>query len=116
MAFAARELVTTPSGDHFLVVALPQGGLKEITPTTGPVMWFSAVPGVLGIIGFLSNKLVFRGRWTVSVRPMPHGEAQPSIWRTRVANLGEANALVPGLVARLRNGIELPPLAGGGGC
>ncbi|HET6151697.1 MAG TPA: hypothetical protein VFE15_02010 [Marmoricola sp.] len=108
MAFAARELVTTPSGDHFLVVALPEGGLKEITPTTGPVMWFSAMPGVMGVLGFLGNKLIFRGRWIVSVRPMPRGEAQPAVWRTKAATLAEANALVPGLVARLRNGIDLP--------
>ena len=109
MAFAARELVTSPTGDHYLVSGSPKGGLKKATPTAGVVTWVSALPGLLGILGLLTNKLIFRGRWVVQVEPVAlDGTARRAIWSKTVGSLTEANALVPGLAARLRNGTHLP--------
>lgn len=109
MAFATRELVTSPAGDHYLVSGTPKGGLKRITPTAGIVTWTTALPGLLGIIGLLVNKLVFRGRWVLIVEPVGlDGDVRPAIWRQTVASLAEANAQVPVLASRMRNGSGLP--------
>lgn len=45
----------------------PKGGLKLIR-FSGYDSWTSILPGLIGIVGFLSNKLIFRGRWVVQVR------------------------------------------------
>lgn len=110
MVFAARELVSSPSGEHFLVAGSPKGGLKKHATTAGIATWVTPAPGIVGILGLLINKVFFRGRWVVTVEPVGlDGTVQHPSWSRSVPSLEEANALVPGLAARLRNGTRLPP-------
>lgn len=51
----------------------PQGGLKLIR-FSGYDSWTSILPGLVGIVGFVSNKLFFRGRWVVEVRQSASSE------------------------------------------
>jgi len=62
MAFAVREIVSDPNGQHFLVQAMPKGGLKDMTPSSGPVTWLSGVPGEIGLLGLFLNKALARLR------------------------------------------------------
>ena len=52
----------------------PQGGLKLVR-FSGYDSWTSIVPGLVGIVGLLSNKLIFRGRWVVQFRTSANAEA-----------------------------------------
>jgi hypothetical protein len=80
VALAAREVVRDPQGQAFLVQAIPQGGLKTVTPTSGPVTWLSGLPGEMGLLGLLNNKIVHRGRWTVLVRPLAGSRPSAPVW------------------------------------
>lgn len=107
MTFAAREVVTTPEGQHFLVRAVPKGGRKAVTPSDGPVTWLSAVPGGLGLLGLFLNKVVYRGRWLVLICPIVHGQPTTATRSMEAKNMNAANQLAGEAIERLRQGLPL---------
>lgn len=52
----------------------PRGGLKLVR-FSGLDSWTSILPGLFGIVGLISNKLIFRGRWMVELRTSAHTDA-----------------------------------------
>ena len=54
--------------DDTVVRIYPKGGLKLVR-FSGLYSWTSIVPGILGIVGLIANKLIFRGAWVVRLRP-----------------------------------------------
>lgn len=54
----------------------PRGSeLRDLTDGIDAINWFSAVPGLLGLIGLALHCTVFRLRWFVEVQPLvPRGE------------------------------------------
>ena len=108
MAFAARDVVHDPDGRPLLVQALPKGGLKNLAvPSRGPVPWMTALPGELGLLGLLINKLVYRGRWTVVVCPLVgNGPAAP-VWQQEARNMRTANEVAEGVMQKVRAGSPL---------
>jgi hypothetical protein len=108
VTFATREVITDSAGRAVLVEAVPKGGLKGQTPTSGPITWRSTVPGELGILGYLTNKLVHRGRWLVLVRPIVAGHPTRPTWTGGATDMEAANALASETIAMLREGRPLP--------
>lgn len=107
MPVAAREIVSDPRDQHFLVHAVPKGGLKDLAPSSGPVTWLSGVPGELGLLGFILNKVVFRGRWLVLVHPIVHGQPAAAAWSTEAKDMAEANELAADVIGKIRVGTGL---------
>ncbi|MFN8192680.1 MAG: hypothetical protein U0R80_00175 [Nocardioidaceae bacterium] len=104
MAFAYRDGATSPSGQAFLIEALPVGGLKEVTPTSGPLTWLSEVPGNLGITGLIVHKLFFRGRWRVLVREIVRGSIGRTHADVRAADMESANEIAASIAEQIRAG------------
>ena len=71
----------------------PQGGLKLIK-FSGYDSWTTILPGLVGIAGFLSNKLFFRGRWVVEVRESTRSDVDEDGARFVVRNRAAADACV----------------------
>ena len=72
----------------------PKGGLKLIG-FSGYDSWTSILPGLVGIVGLLSNKLIFHGRWVVQVRTRESPEASyQDGTRFIVGNRAEADLYV----------------------
>ena len=109
MTFAAREVVSTPDGQHFLVQAMPRGGLTDVTPTSGPATWLTAIPGALGLLGLFLNKVIHRGRWLVVARLIVHGRPTEATWSAEADTIDEANQLAETAMQRLRAGESLIP-------
>jgi hypothetical protein len=104
VALAAREVVRDPQGQAFLVQAIPQGGLKTVTPTSGPVTWLSGLPGEMGLLGLLNNKIVHRGRWTVLVSPLTGSRPSAPVWSEEAKNMRAANELAAEAMQKVRSG------------
>jgi hypothetical protein len=105
MAFAALEVAHGPNGVTYLVRAMPKGGLKDTVDAIPSAVGFvSGMPGELGILGLLINKVVYRGRYVVEVRTIANGSRGPLLWTRETRNLREANALADDVVARLNAG------------
>jgi hypothetical protein len=68
VSYARSQPARAPDGTYYGVCASPRGDLLLSQSETGPATWLSANVGVLGILGYLLNKAVYRGRWRVVVR------------------------------------------------
>ena len=104
MAFAVRDVVRDPQGQAFLVQAIPKGGLKTVTPSPGPGAWLTALPGEMGLLGLLINKLVYRGRWTVLVCPLVGSRPSAPSWSEETKNMRAANAVAQQAMDKIRSG------------
>jgi hypothetical protein len=107
VTFAVSEMVSDPRDRHFLVRAVPKGGLKGMTPSSGPVTWLTGVPGELGLLGLIINKVVYRGRWLVLASPIVRGEPVAATWSIEAKTMAEANRLAEDAIARIRAGTLL---------
>lgn len=96
-----------PNEQHFLVQAVPKGGLKDMTPSSGPVTWLSGLAGERGLLGLILNKVGYRGRWLVLARPIVRGQPVDAAWSTEAKNMAEANRLAEDVIGRIRAGIAL---------
>ena len=85
MSYALSRPAKSPTGAYYEVAASPRGDLLVWFSETGPASWGSADLGIFGIVSFIVNKLVFKGRWRVVVRFAPESRsASPSsgvLWR-----------------------------------
>lgn len=70
MDFPLGRRVTAANGEAFDVVAARQGDIRWLS-AGNPFSVTNALPGILGILTFLLNVVVFRGRWVVVVGPAP---------------------------------------------
>jgi hypothetical protein len=104
VAFAVRDVVRDPQGQAFLVQAMPTGGLKTVTPSLGPGAWLTALPGEMGLLGLLIHKLVYRGRWTVLVRPLVGNRPSTPSWTEEAKNMRAANAVAEQAMEKIRTG------------
>ena len=57
-----------PSGLYYEVAASPRGDLLIWQSETGPASWVTAIIGVLGIVSFFVNLLIYKRPWRVVVR------------------------------------------------
>ncbi len=69
-SFPLGRRVTTPTGEVFDIVAARQGDLRWLN-AGNPRRLTNTLPGILGILTFLVNVTVFRGRWVVAVGGAP---------------------------------------------
>lgn len=105
MAFAALEVVHTPSGLTYLVRSIPKGGMKDLVSSTPSVIGYtSTVPGEIGFLGLLANRLVYRGRYLVEVRAIDQNRRGPILWSREGRNLRDANTIAMRVVADLNSG------------
>lgn len=104
MVFAARDVVRDPQGRAFLVQALPKGGLKTVTPVSGAATWLTGLPGELGLLGLLSNKIVHRGRWMVLVCPLLGSRPIAPVWSEEAPNMRAANDVAKRAMEAVRGG------------
>ena len=68
--FPLGRRVTSPTGEAFDIVAARQGDIRWLN-VGNPFSVTNALPGILGILTFLINVTVFRGRWVVAVGRAP---------------------------------------------
>ncbi len=68
--FPLGRRVTSPTGEVFDIVAARQGDIRWLN-AGNPFRLTNALPGILGILTFLVNMSVFRGRWVVAVGRAP---------------------------------------------
>lgn len=108
MPLAAREIVSSPDGTLYYVRALPKGGLKEATPTSGPLTYFTEIPLEMGLLGLFINKVIYRGRWIVVVSPLERGKPYGKVWSQEARKMAEANDLATRVMDDIRTGKLAP--------
>lgn len=57
-----------PTGLYYEVAASPRGDLLIWQSEMGPASWITAIIGVLGIVSFFVNLIVYKRQWRVVVR------------------------------------------------
>ncbi|MFS3127353.1 hypothetical protein ACLM5J_03005 [Nocardioides sp. Bht2] len=81
-----QETLIVGTGDTgaFHAVCRPRGAvLRDLTDPDSVrwVQWFTAIPGVLGIVGLVLHWTVYRGAWELLIRPV----GTPDVpWRYRL--------------------------------
>lgn len=105
MVFAALEVVHAPAGVTYLVRATPKGGMKDVVDSMPSVVGYTTeLPAEISLLGFLRNKLIYRGRYLVEVSSIDGGRRGPVLWAREGRNLREANTIAEDAVAQLKNG------------
>lgn len=96
--------VTSPSGEVFDVVAARQGDIRWLN-VGNPFSLTNALPGVLGILTFLVNVIVFRGRWVVAVGRAPVNSLRiVDKLQRQVVSGARVEACIESLASRVRDG------------
>jgi len=107
MSYAQSQPARAPNGAYYEVCASPRGDLLLYQSETGPASWLTANIGVLGILGFLVNKIAFGGKWRLVVRQgewRRSGNPKSGILATRDVRKREVDATVKALVAAIEDG------------
>jgi len=67
-------------GGNVWVRLRPRGSeFRDLTKGIEIVHWFSVLPGLISILGWVLHHTVFRSRWVVSVAPDDPASAAPSV-------------------------------------
>jgi hypothetical protein len=82
---------------------------------TGPSSWLSTNEGSLGVLGFLVNRLVYKGRWQVVIRRAPESRAtSPTsgvLWRQQGLRKRDVESRMAELVTQIETGALDPETA-----
>jgi hypothetical protein len=100
--------IEAPSGRAYVVEAIPQGAISSQVFDNEVLQWTSSLPLLAELVGFLRHRLVFKGAWTVLVRPAASDGRGMVLYHESARNRNAAAEQITDTVERIRKG-QLPP-------
>lgn len=103
LRYPGRQPARAPRGQYYFVEARPQGDVSLAPDNAAADRAANEAQFFAGVLGFLSNRLLYRGRWWVVVGTTDAFDRDHIIWRSLEANREAARRQVPILVAKIED-------------
>jgi hypothetical protein len=102
-----KAYATAPDGRRYEVVAVARGDVLGEGPDGGIFTWVTTLFGLFGLIGWVTNRAAFGGRWEIRVRPYvdsPRGPVTGAVHGSWEMSKAEAFDVVEEMARRIRRG------------
>jgi hypothetical protein len=74
-----NRLISSADGPVWVRLRPRGSTLRDLTRGVEIVHWFSMIPGVLSIVGWILHHTAFRSQWLVTVEPAPPVDNAPPV-------------------------------------
>ncbi|GIH21575.1 hypothetical protein Raf01_97470 [Rugosimonospora africana] len=100
--------IEAPSGRAYVVEAVPQGAISSQVFDNEVLQWTSSLPLLAELVGFLRHWLVYKGTWTVLVRPAASEGRDTVVYQESARSRKAAAEQMAEAGERIRRGQQRP--------
>ncbi len=101
---AATDPIEAPSGESYVVEALPRGAIRSPLLDNEILQWTSGIPLLAELAGWIRHRLVHKGAWTVVVTSVGHGTESVIVHQESARSRREAAQRLEAAVEWIRSG------------
>jgi hypothetical protein len=96
--------IEAPSGTAYVVEAIPQGAITSQLFDNEILQWTSSIPLLAELVGWLRHRLMYKGAWTILVRPAKSQDRATVVYHEPARNRKAAAEQLADTVERVRSG------------
>jgi hypothetical protein len=100
--------IEAPTGVAYVVEAIPRGAINSPLFTNEILQWTSSIPLLADVVGWLRHRLVYKGVWTIVVRPADSDDRRAVVHEEASPGRKAAVRQMADVVERIRRG-QLQP-------